>query len=73
MHAGFVLVAEETRCSGRANFAHSLSIQINEVVPLTTVTTRTLVRLRAPPAFGLSRISHIFIYLRLFGIRWKWL
>ncbi len=32
MHAGFVLAEAETRCSGLANFARSLSIRINEVV-----------------------------------------
>ena len=31
MHAGLVLAAEETRCSGLSNLAHSLSIRINEV------------------------------------------
>jgi 2-keto-4-pentenoate hydratase len=32
MHAGFVTAEAQTRCSGLANFAHSLSIRINEVV-----------------------------------------
>jgi len=32
MHAGFVSAEAQTRCSGLANFAHSLSIRINEVV-----------------------------------------
>src|ERR1700680_4837261 len=32
MHAGLVLAEAETRCSGLANFAHNLSIRINEVV-----------------------------------------
>ena len=32
MHAGLVLAQAETRCSGLANFAHNLSIRINEVV-----------------------------------------
>jgi 2-keto-4-pentenoate hydratase len=32
MHAGFVLAEAVTRCSGLANFAHSASIRINEVV-----------------------------------------
>jgi 2-keto-4-pentenoate hydratase len=32
MHAGLVLAEVETRYSGLANFAHSLSIRINEVV-----------------------------------------
>lgn len=32
MHAGFVRAEAETRCSGLANFAHNLSIRINEVV-----------------------------------------
>lgn len=31
MHAGFVCAEAETRCSGLANFPHSLSIRINEV------------------------------------------
>ncbi len=32
MHAGLVSAEAETRCSSLANFAHSLSIRINEVV-----------------------------------------
>ena len=32
MHGGLVLAEAETRCSGLANFEHSLSIRINEVV-----------------------------------------
>jgi 2-keto-4-pentenoate hydratase len=32
MHAGFVSPEAQTRCSGLANFAHNLSIRINEVV-----------------------------------------
>lgn len=32
MHAGFVSAEAQTRCSGLANLAHSLSIRINEVV-----------------------------------------
>ena len=32
MNAGLVLAEAETRCSGLANFAHSLSIRINQVV-----------------------------------------
>jgi len=32
MHAGFVLADAETVCSGLPNFAHSLSIRINQVV-----------------------------------------
>ena len=32
MHAGLVLAAAETRCTGLANFAHGLSIRIDEVV-----------------------------------------
>jgi 2-keto-4-pentenoate hydratase len=32
MHAGLVLAEAETRCSGLANFAHKLSIRIDEVV-----------------------------------------
>jgi len=31
MHAGFEFAEAQTRCSGLANFAHSLSIRINEV------------------------------------------
>ena len=32
MHAGFVLPEAESRCAGLANFAHKLSIRINEAV-----------------------------------------
>ena len=32
LHAGFVLAETEPRCSGLANFAHKLSIRINDVV-----------------------------------------
>ena len=32
MHAGFVSAEAQTRCSGLASFAHSLSIRIDEVV-----------------------------------------
>ncbi len=63
MHAGLVLAEAESRCSGLANIAHNLSIQINEAVVGSVEATASLTRPVESLRWLAGRLAHFGLQL----------